>query len=92
MKSYPKLDDEFHFDLDPCTTPDNPLQTQVGFTKDDDGLKQRRDFGGSVFVNPLYGKNVNKWVAKAWEENNTICYITTREKTISRTSRDCYRI
>ena len=30
---YDKLDEEFHFDLDPCTTKDNPLKTKNFYTK-----------------------------------------------------------
>ena len=35
---YKSLDDEFHFDLDPCSTDENH-KTPVYFTREQDGLK-----------------------------------------------------
>ena len=48
---YKKLDEEFHFDLDPC-----PLEPKV------DGLDI--PWSGNVFVNPPYSQ-VKKWLRKA---------------------------
>lgn len=64
---YKKLDDKFHFVLDPCTTKDNPLNAPKFFTKEDDGLSKSWK-PGPVFVNPPY-KDVKKWVYKAWSES-----------------------
>lgn len=36
------LDQEFHFDLDPCATPLN-AKCKRFFTKEDDGLSQSRE-------------------------------------------------
>ena len=36
---YDRLNDEFHFDLDPCALPDN-AKCEKYFTPEDDGLKQ----------------------------------------------------
>jgi phage N-6-adenine-methyltransferase len=75
---YDSLNIIFKFDLDPCTTKDNPLNTPHFFTEEDDGLKQ--SWFGNVFVNPPYGYNelpngkrggeylLEKWVRKAWNE------------------------
>ena len=52
-KIYELLDEEFHFDDDPC-----PLHG-------DDGLKRR--WGEHVFMNPPYS-NPTPWVKKAYEE------------------------
>lgn len=61
-----KLDQEFHFNLDPCSTHQN-AKCEKHFTIDEDGLTQ--DWGGfNVFVNPPYGKEIAKWVKKSWEE------------------------
>jgi phage N-6-adenine-methyltransferase len=73
-KLYDELNEEFHFDLDPCTTPDNPLQISYYYTVAEDGLKQSWNVGngnhwGSVFVNPPYGKNIIQWVKKASDES-----------------------
>ena len=49
------LDAEFHFDFDPCLTkPTN------------DGLKSR--WGNVNFVNPPYGKDINRWIQKGYRE------------------------
>ena len=39
-----KLDEEFHFDLDPCSD-DTNYKCENHFTKDDDGLS--KDWGGA---------------------------------------------
>lgn len=51
---YDLLDAEFHFNLDPCATPDN-AKCQHYFTIDDDGLAQSWR-GCRVFCNPPYGQ------------------------------------
>lgn len=70
---YMELDEEFHFNLDPCSTDDN-AKCELHYTIDTDGLIQ--DWGGqNVFCNPPYGKEIKKWVKKCYEESrkpNTI--------------------
>lgn len=58
------------FNLDPCTTPDNPLGTEHFFTEKEDGLKQSwlLEGGTNFFMNPPYGHETVKWVAKAHGE------------------------
>lgn len=51
---YEQLDNEFHFDFDPC--PVNP---------EFDGLNM--DWGKSNYVNPPYNEK-DKWIKKAWLE------------------------
>lgn len=58
------------FDLDPCTSKDNPLGTPRFYTKEDDGLKQTWGLGDHdnptrVYMNPPYGRNVEEWLHKA---------------------------
>ena len=52
---YDKLDEEFHFDFDPC--PPDP---------DFNGLEI--SWGKCNFVNPPYGREIIKWCKKAYEE------------------------
>ena len=52
---YQVLDSEFHFDRDPC--PVKPV---------DDGLTS--EWGMCNFVNPPYGNELPKWIAKGFEE------------------------
>ena len=60
---FDELDLEFHFDLDPCATPEN-AKCDLFYTVDDDGLKQSW-IGHSVFCNPPYGRSIKKWVNHA---------------------------
>ena len=63
---FAQLDSEFHFDLDPCATPQNAKCARF-FTKEDNGLIQ--NWGGArVFCNPPYGSEIKQWVRKCAEE------------------------
>ena len=59
---FQKLDDEFHFDLDVCATPEN-AKCKRYFTKEQDGLKQ--EWKGTCWMNPPYGRQISLWVKKA---------------------------
>jgi phage N-6-adenine-methyltransferase len=61
---YDKLNEEFHFDLDPCTSPDNPLGTKYFMTKQIDGLAASWHFAKSVYINPPYNREIAKWLSK----------------------------
>jgi phage N-6-adenine-methyltransferase len=63
---FAELDAEFHFTLDPCCSHENAL-TEKHYTIEEDGLKQSWA-GERVFMNPPYGREVGKWVRKAFEE------------------------
>lgn len=64
---FKKLDDEFHFNLDPCCTHDN-AKCEKHYTMADDGLAQ--NWGGRrVFCNPPYGAELKHWVRKCYEES-----------------------
>ena len=69
---YKELDNEFHFNLDPCSD-DTNYKCEKHFTLADDGLSQ--NWGGyRVFCNPPYS-DIGKWVEKAYREghkDNTI--------------------
>jgi site-specific DNA-methyltransferase (adenine-specific) len=60
-----KLNNEFWFTLDPCSTEDNHKCDKY-YTKEQDGLKQSRD-NEIVYCNPPYGRELKKWVKK-WSE------------------------
>jgi len=70
------LDKEFNFDLDPCATKEN-AKCSIYYTKEEDGLAQNWnivDLGirfeiNSVFMNPPYGREIGKWVEKAYKES-----------------------
>ena len=62
---FDKLNDEFHFTLDPCASDENH-KCESYFTKEDDGLSKK--WGGVVFCNPPYSQ-IKRWVQKAHEES-----------------------
>jgi len=81
---YERLNNRFNFDLDPCCTSET-AKCENYFTKDDDGLIQ--DWSGHrTFMNPPYGREIGKWIKKAYEEGlkpNTqvVCLIPSRTDT-----------
>ena len=77
---FDELDREFHFTLDPCATPEN-AKCRKYYTQADDGLAQ--DWSGeTVFCNPPYGREIQKWVKKAAvSEATTVMLIPARTDT-----------
>lgn len=65
---FDRLDQEFHFVLDAAATAQN-AKCSLFFTPETDGLSQSWDCGGAVFCNPPYGRDIGKWVKKAYEES-----------------------
>lgn len=64
---FDRLNAVYNFDLDPCATPEN-AKCSLYYTKSDNGLE--KSWGGRcAFVNPPYGREIGKWVKKAWEES-----------------------
>lgn len=64
---FEKLNDEFHFTLDPCSTHEN-AKCYRHFTIEEDGLLQ--DWGNEVvFCNLPYGRQIKDWVKKAYKES-----------------------
>ena len=64
---FDELDQEFHFTLDPCATPEN-AKCKMFYTIDNDGLTQ--NWGGQImFCNPPYGRAIGAWVKKCYEES-----------------------
>ena len=61
-------DKQFHFTLDVAANESNHKCDQY-FTPEIDGLKQ--EWSGVVWCNPPYGRNISKWVRKAWFSQNT---------------------
>lgn len=59
---FDKLDDEFHFTLDVCATPEN-AKCEKFYTEQDDGLS--KPWTGVVWCNPPYGKGISRWILAA---------------------------
>jgi site-specific DNA-methyltransferase (adenine-specific) len=64
---FDKLNDEFSFTLDPCSTHEN-AKCKKHYTIEENGLLQDW-FGETVFVNPPYCKQTKEWVKKSYEES-----------------------
>ena len=64
------------FTLDPCATEEN-AKCKRFYTMQDDGLSQSWQ-GESVFMNPPYGRQISKWIEKAYHEVHKNNGITTR--------------
>ena len=59
------LDSQYHFTLDVCAVPENAKCTNF-FTPEIDGLLQQ--WNGVCFMNPPYGREIGKWIHKAYTE------------------------
>ena len=55
------------FDLDPCADAVNAKCAKF-YTMEDDGLSQSWE-GHNSFINPPYGRGIDKWIKKAYEES-----------------------
>ena len=80
---FEELDKRFKFTLDPCCT-HKSAKCKKHFTLSENGLNQdwSRDV---VFMNPPYGREIGKWVRKAYEESKkgatVVCLIPARTDT-----------
>lgn len=76
---FDKLNEEFHFELDVCALPENAKCDRY-YTPDRDGLKQ--EWNGVCWCNPPYGRDIRKWMKKAYESNTTVvCLVPARTDT-----------
>ena len=64
---YDKLDKEFNFTLDPCSTENNHKCINYYTIKENGLSKSWR--GAIVYCNPPYGRDIYKWIEKAYNEN-----------------------
>lgn len=63
---FDQLDEKFSFTLDPCADHNNH-KCEKYFTKEENGL-MKSWAGETVFCNPPYGREIGKWVEKAFLE------------------------
>lgn len=80
---FEELNKEFNFTLDPCSTKENH-KCKKYYTKEDNGLLKSW-CGEIVFMNPPYGREISKWVEKAYNENQKgtliVCLLPARTDT-----------
>lgn len=75
---FDSLNAEFDFALDVCALPEN-AKVPSFFTPEIDGLKQDWNLGW-CWMNPPYGREIGKWVAKA-SQYNCVCLLPARTDT-----------
>lgn len=82
QKFFDGLADEFTFGVDVCALPGNAKCTRY-FTPEEDGLAQ--DWIGVCWMNPPYGREIGKWVRKAFESSQggatVVCLLPARTDT-----------
>ncbi|MEK6880721.1 MAG: DNA N-6-adenine-methyltransferase [Nanoarchaeota archaeon] len=64
---FDQLNKKFRFDIDVCATKKN-AKCKKFYTKKDAGLKM--GWYGNVWCNPPYGREIKKWVEKAFLESH----------------------
>lgn len=79
---FAELDKEFGFDVDVCAIPEN-AKCERFYSPEDDGLNQAWE--GTCYMNPPYGRQIGKWIRKAYEESQkgatVVCLIPARTDT-----------
>lgn len=79
---FDRLNKEFNFELDVCATDEN-AKCEEYFTEETDGLKQ--EWTGVCWMNPPYGRQIGKWVKKAYESSlngaTVVCLLPARTDT-----------
>lgn len=82
---FDRLNDEFKFTIDAAATEKNS-KCERFYTPKDDSLT--KDWGGEVvFLNPPYGRDIGRWVKKAYIESrkpNTIVVMLISSRTDTR--------
>ena len=80
---FDRLNAQYHFETDVCATAENAKCGKF-YTKEQDGLKQ--EWRGVCWMNPPYGKEIGKWMEKAYTESRTagatvVCLVPARTDT-----------
>lgn len=79
---FDKVNEEYHFTLDVCASPDN-AKCRNYFTQEQDGLAQ--EWKGTCWMNPPYGRQIKHWVKKAYETSlkghTVVCLLPSRTDT-----------
>jgi len=80
---FDKYNEIYDFQLDPCCNEENKKCPRY-FTQEADGLI--KSWGGyRVWMNPPYGREIRKWMKKAYEESKNgatvVCLVPSRTDT-----------
>ena len=66
---FDKLNNKYHFSFDLAASDDNHKVDYYYTTKDDSLSKPWHKIAGNLWLNPPYGRKINDWVKKAYEES-----------------------
>lgn len=73
------LNTRYHFDLDACATREN-AKCERYFSLEQDALRQ--EWTGTVWANPPYGRELGRWLKKAYESSQqgatVVCLVPAR--------------
>ena len=80
---FDQLNSKFNFTLDAAATSEN-AKCSMFFSPETDALTKA--WTGNVFLNPPYGRQMKKWIKKAYEESQTnadvvVCLLPARTDT-----------
>ena len=80
---FDRLNEHYHFGLDVCASAENAKCARY-FDRETDGLKQ--SWTGRCWMNPPYGREIGKWVKKAYEtakkrQGLVVCLLPARTDT-----------
>ena len=79
---FDKMNEEFDFEIDVCAN-DKNHKCDKYFTEEMDGLNQ--EWTGICWMNPPYGREIGKWVKKAYESSlkgaTVVCLLPARTDT-----------
>ena len=79
---FDKLNQQYSFETDVCALPEN-AKCETYFTPEVDGLSQ--DWTGVCWMNPPYGREIGRWMKKAYESSlagaTVVCLVPARTDT-----------
>lgn len=79
---FDKWDRIYNFELDVCATPENAKCARY-FTPEQNALQQ--EWNGVCWMNPPYGRDISRWVKKAYESAQkgatVVCLLPARTDT-----------
>lgn len=82
IEFFEKVDKEFNFNIDVCAVSET-AKCKKYYTPEVDGLTQ--EWKGTCWMNPPYGREIVKWIEKAYKESikgaTVVCLIPARTDT-----------
>ena len=79
---FDKMNAEYHFETDVCALPAN-AKCKKFYSPTEDGLS--KEWTGTCWMNPPYGRQIGRWVRKAYESGQAgatvVCLLPARTDT-----------